>query len=192
MTLVIPDGKGECVATFTTSGDAGPALNVWGFEWDNLTTPDDVAASIAAIYNTEVMVGLTNTVALTNVRVVINDAGTLLEGVWTGSHQGDVTADGASPQVAYLVRKTTGLAGREHRGRMYWPGCDEQSITASGAIAPTALTNLQTNADDFLAALLAADHPMILLHTDIGTPVDTVVSLKVDPKCATQRRRLRN
>lgn len=187
----IPDGKGEVVLTFNISGNAGPALIVHGFEWDFLTDPDDVAESIADDFAATFMPQSVNTVSLVGARVVINDGGTFREGLWSGSVAGSGAVDGASPQVAVLVRKLTGLAGREFRGRMYLPGPSENAVTASGFLAATNLAAYQTAADNYLAALLSNAHPMILLHDNPATAVNTVTSLSVDPKVATQRRRLR-
>lgn len=192
MSLIIPDGNGEAVCSITLPGDAGPGLVVFGFEWDNLATPDDVAASIAEIFGDHIMNRLSDETALVKVRCVINDAGTELEGVWTGNDPGLSTAPATTPQVALLLRKTTGLAGREHRGRMYLPGVPENAVETSGAIDPSFLSDTQSSVNTFMSDLTTAGHPMLLFHSDIATPADTVVSLLVDGKCATQRRRLRD
>lgn len=104
---------------------------------------------------------------------------------------------------ALLVKKRTGLAGREGRGRIYQPGIPENQVDAVGALDSTALADGTAAWSGYLSALSAAAGgaisgppvPMVLLHTDPQagvTPGPTpVTSLVVDSRIATQRRRLR-
>lgn len=103
---------------------------------------------------------------------------------------GTVAAATTSPQVSILVKKVTALGGREGRGRFYMPGYTEADIGADGSLDSTDLDSLQTDADAFHAALLAADIEPVLLHNSATTPTE-ILSFQVDSTVATQRRRLR-
>lgn len=103
---------------------------------------------------------------------------------------GALTVSTAPPQVAILIKKVTGLGGREGRGRMYMPGYSETNINGDGSLGSTPLADLQTQADAFYTALQTGDLQMVLLHNSATVPTD-VLSLQVDSRVATQRRRLR-
>lgn len=105
---------------------------------------------------------------------------------------------GPLPQnCAALVRKRTDMAGRRGRGRMYLPGIQEASVSPTGIISGALLAQLQPAADDFLAGLeaIVGVEGMVVLHRSEGAGVEPaptpVVSLQVDERIATQRRRLR-
>lgn len=189
--LHLRDGIGQAVMTIEIPGDEGPALCIFGFQWDVLTAPDDVAQSIFDDFGAELLPRCTSNTVLIGCRVVINDAGTMREGVTSGSVAGGGTTASAPPQVSYLFSKRTGIAGPEFRGRMYLPGVNETNVDEAGNLSGSVVTGNQTAADDFLALLLANDHPMVLLHTDPGVPENTVTNLVAQTKVATQRRRLR-
>jgi hypothetical protein len=95
-----------------------------------------------------------------------------------------------NPQSALLVQKRTAGGGRRNRGRMYYP-LTENDVTTGGGILSTSLPAFQTGFTDFQGDLAAADLPMVILH-NTSTPAPTTVTvLSVQPRAATQRRRLR-
>lgn len=101
---------------------------------------------------------------------------------------------GAVPQnTAVLVKKVSNLGGRRNRGRFYVPGLPETDIDNAGnmvgaslAAWGTAMNNLQLGleSDSFLDRL-------VIFHSAAPLTPTIVASLAVDPKVATQRRRLR-
>ena len=103
---------------------------------------------------------------------------------------GTVSGDPMTPQVAYLVKKLTALGGRRNRGRFYLPGVVESKVDGAGNVLGAFQTTIQTSMDDFMTDTGAADIGVVILHSDGGTPTD-VTSLQVEPKVATQRRRLK-
>lgn len=106
---------------------------------------------------------------------------------------GVATGAGVHPNTAMLVKKVTPDGGRAGRGRMYMPGMPETVISDSGLVDAGFLGSANTAFEDFRARLNTATIPMILLH-GAGSPISlpsVVTSLLVDPKVATQRRRLR-
>jgi lipoprotein-anchoring transpeptidase ErfK/SrfK len=110
----------------------------------------------------------------------------------------------ASPQVAVLVKKNTGLGGKQNRGRTYMPWWVSTAyIAENGNLDSTAVANLQTDADTFLTQLTTDTIPMCIAHRVFtisgGKPVLTayhtgplVTSFKVESVVATQRRRVRS
>lgn len=96
--------------------------------------------------------------------------------------------------VAVLIHKRTTRGGRRGRGRMFIPwAMSEGDVDEVGNISTTRLTQLQTNANAFLASLATNEVPMVILHnpgkTSPGAP-NAVTNLTVDRLIATQRRRL--
>jgi hypothetical protein len=99
---------------------------------------------------------------------------------------------GASPQVAILVKKLSGFAGHDQRGRMYIPGLGEAAIDDDGGISAAKLADLQSAFSQFLTDVnLGTPEGMVIFHTDALTAPTKVTQLQVDPRVATQRRRLR-
>lgn len=99
------------------------------------------------------------------------------------------------PNTAMLVQKRTGLGGRRNRGRMYIPAVvPEAGADNAGLIDPTYLAGRQTAATAFLAAVAAVSGvgTMVVLHSEAPSTPAGVTSLVVDPRLATQRRRLRH
>jgi hypothetical protein len=97
------------------------------------------------------------------------------------------------PQVTYLIKKTTGLAGRKFRGRAYWPyGGPTSTIDEQGKIIGGEATIVNTAVTQWLAALSdAASNTagQYLLHASGVTP-NLVISFQRESVVATQRRRL--
>jgi hypothetical protein len=104
---------------------------------------------------------------------------------------------GMPPNTAYLTRKVTGLGGRRNRGRFYMPGVSEIDVDNTGLLTPTHRTNYQTSVNNWFTQNLAG--PEIASHalfhdTPEGVPgvaPTDILSLNVQGKVATQRRRLR-
>jgi hypothetical protein len=103
---------------------------------------------------------------------------------------GTVGGGSVPPNSAYLLKKTTALGGRKHRGRSYIPGVPREWVDGSGAISTTHQTAVNNAALAFLDFIAAADTSMQLLHTDTTTP-DEVTAWTCSQLLATQRRRLR-
>lgn len=95
------------------------------------------------------------------------------------------------PQVCYLVRKEGGL--RKRQGRMFLPGVAQADVDPLGAIPAANHAPLQAALDVFLTELNSRAVQMVqrwVLERD-GTVREPVTKLSLQPKVATQRRRLR-
>jgi hypothetical protein len=108
----------------------------------------------------------------------------------------------APPQVAALVKKSTGTGGRKNRGRTYFPYMLQQTaINETGTISSGTITAFQASLNTFLAALSTDLTLMVIANkvfnqpdpphyvTDIFTGPN-VTSYILEPLVATQRRRL--
>jgi hypothetical protein len=100
------------------------------------------------------------------------------------------------PNTSVLVRKITGLGGRQGRGRMYVPGISVQggSATAAGtfssADAGIISAAVQAFFDEIAADVVGGPFNPQLLHSDALAPTP-ILSVLCDTRFATQRRRLR-
>lgn len=191
---VIPPGFAEVVNVFDIAGPAGPALVVFGVDPATETDPTVIASDIGPMWDTTVgpLKAMHSSVTLTEVRVTLGqDGGPPTVGAATFSLQGDVAGNGMTPQVTYLIKKVTGFGGRAFRGRMYWPGVQEEAISDSGSISATLDAALLAAADEFLDTLDTGGYPMVLLHTDGLIAPTPVTALIPDGRVATQRRRVR-
>lgn len=104
---------------------------------------------------------------------------------------GSRTSDPEPPNVAALVKKNTGLRGRKNRGRFYLPGVlSETDVQGNGFIDPGSYATLDSGIQGLFTFLESKSIPMVVLHSGTGTPTP-VSSLVLDPRVATQRKRLR-
>lgn len=104
---------------------------------------------------------------------------------------GSITGDTSPPNVAVLVQKRTGLAGRANRGRMFLPGLlPDTSTDNGGTINSTKLEAIQAAMDALLEAADLDWGGVQLFHNGSSDPT-SVTQLPVLPQVATQRRRMR-
>jgi hypothetical protein len=135
-----------------------------------------------------------------------------------GPHAGSPIAGAFSPQMAspnnaYLVTKHTPHTRRQRSGRTYLPGVSETNVDTAGIIDSGTQTYINGKLSSFLSALnnvASVTHPATTAWRVVhivgydGVPAPgypngrpnawnstDVSSATVDPKVATQRRRLR-
>jgi len=120
-------------------------------------------------------------------------------GLGQASFVSNVTGTGtASPlptNTAFLVRKTSVLLGRKHKGRFYVPPfvLPEANVDSNGMMTAADTAGVQTRFTAFYDGLVAAPAPVIqpyILHDDNSTPT-LVTSFQLQRQVATQRRRMR-
>lgn len=190
----IPEGFAEVTVQINIPGDAGPAFNIFGVQRDPLASAEDIAINVADTLNN--VPGYTQifsnqaTIELITVRNKLGD-GSIQIHEETANFPGTNAGAVAPPQVAVLLQKSTGLAGRSNRGRMYAPAIVETQIDDAGRILAANLAGMQNAANNFLADLSTNNVPMVILHDSPALAPTTVTALNVAPVVATQRRRLR-
>lgn len=192
--MLIPVGYAQINVGMTVNTWPYQPEVVFGVRLDNPgDTPFDVADKVWDEIETHLVPGFVNSLRLVSVRAKFgpNETGPFAER--TGSVAGPGPLASASPQVSLLVHKTTLAGGRRSRGRSYWPVLDDEAILPNGNVLPARVTGWQTRMNAFLAGLLDADVPMVLLHHDPPSDVQPylVQNYNVDSRSATQRRRNR-
>lgn len=199
MGVYIPPGFALSLQHFTVSGGehpfqvgcghdvpAGtPAPNVWADTIRDAWRDDVFNVSGAGALS---QYTLTNCIVLYRV-----DAVTVLVGEAGGADVGTATGQPIPINGAFLIQKRTGVAGREHRGRMYLPpfSFDEAAIDAAGNIASTQYNALQTRINNWYVTLSTAELTPVLLHSSTSVVPTPITQLPVQQKLATQRRRMR-
>lgn len=202
------EDEGLMTMFHTMSGQDGDIITTIGFllaNGDDYTqvSNDNMHDAYGDMIVTCCSAALTFTTLVTQVGI---GGGVVREWVTVGSRVGSIAGDSLPPNVALLVNKNTGLAGRRERGRFYLPGVPESvsggtGIVASGHIT-TVNTALATYFGRFAANPEAALSPAVL-HRAIERPVrpayeldavvgTTLVNLTANNKLATQRERLRD
>lgn len=126
--------------------------------------------------------------------------GVLFDIARTANVPGGSTTVPLPPNTAMLVRKTSDLAGRKNKGRMYLPGVLTQSgVNAGGTIVPAILAANQTRLNTLYTAMHTFPIPgqpaerraeVMILHSDATAPT-VVTGFQAQGVVATQRRRLR-
>lgn len=186
----IPSGFAQVTLGFAGNGLANPAACVFGVDQGGGATPEDVAETIFDLFVGTILPNLNDDVELVSSLVKFGPNTTGPSAEFTGSEAGGAAGSGGVSNTAYLVRKNSGLGGREGRGRMYLPGVTEVDVGSDGLVDPILLGALQTDVTNFGAGLTLGGFPMVILHNSATTPTP-VTTLVVQSRVATQRRRLR-
>lgn len=106
---------------------------------------------------------------------------------------GSLVGAGFTTNTAVLISKRTGLGGRRHRGRMFFPPMLFSDIGAdnNGFLSPALHANLTTSFEGFRQEFIDAGVPMVLHHSGVALDSQLVTQLFPSNQLATQRRRMR-
>jgi hypothetical protein len=186
MVLFIPEGFYEAACHHVTAGSLREAVCTFGVFYDGTDLAGD-AEDVITSWGAHVVANLGDRVTFT--KFTLRSAeGTVLDR--DVSIAATVSQELVAPNTAYLVRKATALAGRKHRGRMYLPGVTEPSIDSVGQLTSSKVTELQGALNSFVSEAGVANFTLAILHNDTTAPT-VVTALTIQPRVATQRRRLR-
>lgn len=188
--MIIPLGYAHVVHKFTGQQAPFGAAVTYGVELPVAADGQEVAADLDAAFGTNFLKQMNAGITLDSTTVKFGPNSTGPQYVVSNPRPGLNSGEGEAPSVSVLVRKTTSVGGRTGRGRMYLPGVMDSQVNTNGTLPFATVSALQANADDFYAALVALELPMVLLHSAVSSPTP-VNSLEVDGRAATQRRRLR-
>lgn len=187
--MIIPTDFAQMTVFWGLNIASDEMLTVFGVDFSSYAASPDTAASVTATNIDESFLqALPDNVNINRIEVLTGED---FVGLWEGTFYGELDLPIAPPNVTHLATKRTGIAGREHQGRMYIPAVAETKVDAAGVLDPVYRADLQTACDNFLDKMLADDLPVFLLHNNALTAPDQVTSLQVQQKVATQRRRLR-
>ena len=191
---LIPSGFAQINWRFTGTSCPNGAEVTLGANISSYTgSPADAASDAIAAYNDNVDGIMPGTVTLSSVLVKFGPNATGPSAEVTSGNTGSGGGVSATPNVAWLVHKSTALGGRAGRGRMYWPGVQESEVDPSGVLSGAFVSGAQTAMDAFLSDLGLALLIPVVLHgaaSPLSSPT-TITELTVDGRAATQRRRLR-
>jgi hypothetical protein len=187
---VVAEVTGALVSTSTPStAVAQTMVNSWQTRWN---------AAYTTLADSEVQV-LQPTIVLgdgTNIPFEATATGAIVNGANVAVMN--------PPQVAALIKKTTGAGGRQNRGRMYLPyTLQNNAVSETGTLTSGTISSLQTSFNAFLAGLSSDLNALIMSHRVFAIDPLTnkkyvthinagllVNALIVESMCATQRRRL--
>lgn len=164
--------------------------NTSGVEAD----PGD-ANTLQALFGTNIMPILSNLITLSSVQVTEFNSGVTTDFISTNAPVAGGQSGALLPSnVCILVKKLTGLLGKENRGRMYLPGVSESLVVSPSAISVAHLATIQAALNTWYTAMVA-DHFQPYIHRKTSVPADfhsvAITSFLPESLFATQRRRLR-
>jgi hypothetical protein len=172
-------------------GIVGEAIWTLGFDNNAGDTPQEIADNMkinfAALDYGDL---LSSQVTCSAIRVKLGPDETGPSAEATAIVAGSVGGEPAPANCAALVHKTTLLGGRKGRGRFFVPGLATTALGDDSELDPTYQTNLEAFVLGLSSVMVLASLPAHLLHSDATSPT-AIEALVVDPKLATQRRRMR-
>jgi hypothetical protein len=201
----LPEGYSHVLLGFTGVSQPLGAACTFGVDNQALDkTPTQVAQAVDTAWRASIQAVTISKLTLATVHV---KNGPNLDGPFADFASGAPGSDALDPTssaVCYLVKKNTALGGKLGHGRMFHPGLPEAQTGDGGSILAGFVTDLQTAWNTFFTNLSTASIPMVLIHNagsyvnaegatvTVAPRVPTpVLSLAIDPKVATQRRRQR-
>jgi hypothetical protein len=161
------------------------------------SSTEALAQSFVDIFANEMMTHVTAQWVLTSGDYVdlsssAGDSGTVNR--TGGPKAGEAGGFGAPPNTAVLI-KWDAVGGRAQRGgRTYLGGVDEDQLQTNGDLTSGLVTNYEDDVELFLAALATADIALVI-NSKTGEATyapRTITGFSIDPRVATQRRRLRS
>lgn len=197
MPLAIPPNQMQVTFHFATADTAGGeqacTLGV-DCSGSSATDQQDLDA-VALAFGNGPVANLSTNISLIHTSCLRNTPGGMLALDTTiGANSGDQTGGIMPINVAVLVRKVTGFAGRSNRGRLYLPGVGLASIPAGGGnfLGAGDLAGFQGQFNAFRAALVTAGLLPVIFHQAPASTSRAVTSFEVQSRLATQRGRLRD
>ena len=189
MTINIPDGYAYITLLFTGLTKSGFATTHVSLELGGSNTLQSAAIAVGTAWEDNVQPLQSSYFVLTNIRAVDNNNVYEYNPNLTGGSSLDVSP----ANVSVLVKSTTDLRGREHRGRQYLPGfAFDDKIADDGTLNPAFYDDLTVALNGFGTDLVDQDlYPVILHSTTSDSTPTPVTGGGVENKVATQRRRLR-
>lgn len=196
MGIIVPLHAAQCVIKFSLSGDIEPMVTTIGLGPLPEMDAEDAAQQVAIALTTPSSIiaagNLQNDYTYQGVTAYKQTGTGFSVGSWGAPVAGNVTSPTAPSNCALLVKKTTSLGGRKHRGRMYWPPAlySADNLSPTGQLSTVA--TLQARFTVFFDLLVAAEAigPPCVFHSD-GAAATLLTGLVVDGVIATQRNRMR-
>jgi hypothetical protein len=196
--MIIPVGFANFVVNYIMAGDTEAMQTSWGVDVSDAGGAyDDVLEYLADSYANAWVAETSDQTTMGPYRLEVGqDGGDPITVEYGATTVGSNNDEPLPPNCALLVRKTSAFGGRRNRGRAYIPGLAlKPSSSPAGVLDGAAVTALQGDANDWLAAATNAGPPevsgLVILHSEAPSTPTEIVGLDVQDKIATQRRRLR-
>ncbi len=110
----------------------------------------------------------------------------------SGYNDGENGGAHALPSTCVLTKYNALGRGRQYQGRNYWPGLlQDEEVADNGLLNGTKQENLQAAFTAFYTEMGSLDFHPVIYHRNSDLDPSRIVSMTVEPKVATQRRRLR-
>lgn len=197
--LIIPNGYANVTWIFSLSGVSHQFSFSHGVNFGSFLTFDcqEIADDAAHAFNTGYgMANAYNAWTFVRTHVIAQDGGDLFS---ADSEQNIAGSGGGgsvnTPNLAMIVKKGTGRAGKHFRGRMFWPCLSllDADVDNAGNIAPAVLATIDANVQDFFLQWQAEDTVTapVLLHASSPPSPTVVTTWQTEALCGTQRRRMR-
>ena len=193
--MIIPSGFAQ--ANLRWSGSAAPqgAEVTLGLDIDLYgSSPTTAAQQVGDLFMAQAIDNfITQNLTLDEVEVKFGPNSTGPSGLYLVNGAMTGPASNSPPQVAWLVRKVTGFGGRTGRGRMFLPGVPEGYVDNDGSVVGANASLLTDEPEAWRIALAGVGLIPTLLHgpnSPVSSPIP-ITEFVVDPRTATQRRRLR-
>lgn len=194
MTLIIPNGFVNVIMRWTSPNlFKGTGVTQFGMNLD-FVPGDNPAETVADLWSETIRPLQSSSMTLADVTVQTATQSVTEEVGLSGG----ISSTPAEPSIAVLTKKVTGVRGPRAKGRAYWPGMAyEGTFDAKGLMSESDRTEYQQAFDAFMDGLQTVLGTMVILQNEEGetpplSPPPEVPTLVVDPRAATQRRRLRS
>lgn len=189
MTIFIPEGFTQVTFNYAGPTKSGRGAAVLGFVIPEELDLIDVAAQCWGAWDTHLDGSTHDSWALLNTTAITQENGVIYgPSISEGKRSGAMSP----PNVTVLMKKITIQRGRAYRGRTYWPGMtNDDDVGDDGTLTTSRQNSIRSDLNAFFDYLSAQGINHFLLHNDAGLPATSVQSIEVEPKVATQRRRLR-
>lgn len=188
-----PPTSGYARALFVFSGDDVPlgAATSIGLEAPPTGFDDAIAQSVLDAY-VDNMLGLSTAgVTLDELRLKVGPEASGPTIVIASGDSGEQAAAAAPPNVSNLVRLGVENVSNRFGGRMFVPGVNEGQVDGAGLWSSAYLSDGQLKVNGFLSDLVLQAGCAPVVFSSTGAPPRLVTTGTLDPRVATQRRRLR-
>lgn len=182
----------RCALNWTESGGQTAANVIHIFDQSGTATAANIATALDNAAAGGMWACVVPTASVTDIGITPLDGTTATQHFTPATPSHWVGQNGTQfvPQVAVIVKLSTGLRGREHRGRVFLPFVAESSIN-DGFLDSTQATAMTSDWNDFQDDLNTSTPNALLVVASYKLATqDTVIEpLTVETVLATQRRR---
>lgn len=185
MSYIIPPGFSRITFEYAAVSTAG-SRPVWGLGVAH--SPDPVIMASLVEWVDEELQTITSNSATIERIVMRNDVEIEEELV---NFPGGLVSSFGPPSNSALISLSTGLVGRQNRGRIYLPFVlPEADLDGGGVISGERVSHINDAFGDLLDRMTTLAANPVILHSSSSDPTP-ITSWKTQTLSATQRRRLR-